>query len=105
MKLDPKRTDIRVEIHASAMTPEVEALLERLSQADPETLLGFREGTAVPLTAADILRFYGEDKDGTGQTGAGRIRPCGSGSTSWSSGLPPNGLPGSPTRKSSISGR
>lgn len=71
VKLDPKRTDIRVEIHASAMTPEVEALLERLSQANPETLPGFQEGTAVPLTAADILRFYGEDKGVQAQTERG----------------------------------
>ena len=71
VKLDPKRTDIRVEIHASAMTPEVEVLLERLSQADPETLLGFREGMAAPLTAADILRFYGEDKGVQAQTERG----------------------------------
>lgn len=48
VKLDPAETGVRVEIHAPAMTPEVEALLERLSREDPETILGFREGEAVP---------------------------------------------------------
>lgn len=69
VKLDPAETGVRVEIHAPAVTPEVEALLERL--AEPEALLGFREGTAVPLAAADILRFYGEDKAVLAQTAAG----------------------------------
>lgn len=71
VKLDPARTGVRVEIHAPAMTPEVEALLERLSREDPETLLGFREGEAVPLTAAEIFRFYGEDKAVLAQTKTG----------------------------------
>ena len=71
VKLDPARTGVRVEIHAPAMTPEVEALLERLSREDPEMLLGFREGEAVPLTAAEILRFYGEDKAVLAQTKTG----------------------------------
>lgn len=71
MKLDPAETGVRVEIHAPAMTPEVEALLERLSREDPETILGFREGEAVPLTAAEILRFYGEGKAVLVQTEGG----------------------------------
>ena len=71
VKLEAGRTDVRVEIHAPAMTPEVEALLTLLSREDPEGLLGFREGTAVPLTAADILRFYGEDKAVLAQTETG----------------------------------
>ena len=69
VKLDPGRTGVRVEIHASAITPEVEALLRRLE--DPETLLGFREGEAVPLTADAVLRFYGEDKAVLAQTESG----------------------------------
>ena len=69
VKLDPQCAGVRVEIHAPAMTPEVEAVLKRLEE--PETLLGFREGTAVPLTAAQILRFYGEDKAVLAQTETG----------------------------------
>ena len=60
--LDPAETGARVEVHAPALTPEVEDLLALLSREDPEALLGFREGTAVPLPAEAILRFYGEDK-------------------------------------------
>lgn len=69
MKLDPARAGVRVEIYAPTMTPEVEALLERLE--GPEFLLGFREGEAVPLTAAEILRFYGEGKAVLAQTERG----------------------------------
>lgn len=71
VKLDPERTGVRVEVHAPAMTPEVEALVALLSREDPEGLLGFREGTAVPLTADAVLRFYGEDKAVLAQTETG----------------------------------
>ena len=69
--LDPAAAGVRVEVHAPAVTPEVEALVALLSREDPETLLGFREGTAVPLAADAILRFYGEDKAVLAQTETG----------------------------------
>lgn len=69
LELDPALSETQVVVRAPAMTPEVEALLARLE--DPETLLGFREGEALPLAAADILRFYGEDKGVLAQTETG----------------------------------
>lgn len=69
LELDPALSEPQVVVRAPAMTPEVEALLARLE--DPETLLGFREGEALPLAAADILRFYGEDKGVLAQTETG----------------------------------
>ena len=71
MVVDPAETGIRVEVRAPAMTTEVEALLERLSREGPETLPGFRDGTAVLLAPPDILRFYGEDKAVLAQTADG----------------------------------
>ena len=71
VKLDPAEQDPRVVIHAAAMTPEVDALLERLKAAGGP-LLGFRpDGTAVPLDLDGVLRFYGEDKAVLVQTAAG----------------------------------
>lgn len=66
LELDPALSEPQVVVRAPAMTPEVENLLARLE--GPETLLGFREGEAVPLQTGDILRFYGEDKGVLAQT-------------------------------------
>ena len=69
--LEPERTDIQVTIHAPAATPEVAALAARLLAEARGTVLGFRGAAAVPLDPADILRFYGEDKEVRAQTAAG----------------------------------
>ena len=66
--IDPALAEARVEVYAPARTPEVDALLDRLTAAEAP-LLGFRDdGSAVPLDPEDILRFYGEDKDVRAQT-------------------------------------
>lgn len=69
--LEPERTDIRVTIHAPAATPEVEALAARILAEESGKILGFRGAEAVPLDPADILRFYGEEKEVRAQTAAG----------------------------------
>ena len=67
--IDPALAEARVEVYAPARTPEVDALLDRLTAAEAP-LLGFRDdGSAVPLEPEDVLRFYGEDKDVRVQTG------------------------------------
>ena len=67
--IDPALAETRVEVHAPARTPEVDALLDPLTAAEPP-LLGFRDdGSAVPLDPEDVLRFYGEDKDVRAQSG------------------------------------
>ena len=67
--IDPALTEARVEVYAPARTPEVDALLDRLTAAEAP-LLGFRDdGSAVPLEPEDVLRFYGEDKDVRAQSG------------------------------------
>ena len=66
--IDPALAEARVEVYAPARTPEVDALLDRLTAAEAP-LLGFRDdGSAVPLEPEDVLRFYGEDKDVRAQT-------------------------------------
>ena len=67
--IDPALAEARVEVYAPARTPEVDALLDRLTAAEAP-LLGFRDdGSAVPLDPEDVLRFYGEDKDVRAQSG------------------------------------
>lgn len=71
IKLDGSLEDGEAVLHVAALTPEVEELLRRLGQEPPPPLLGFREGKAVPLELAAVLRFYGEDKAVFAQTEAG----------------------------------
>ena len=67
--IDSALAEARVEVYAPARTPEVDALLDRLTAAEAP-LLGFRDdGSAVPLEPEDVLRFYGEDKDVRAQSG------------------------------------
>lgn len=68
VKLDPARTDVKVVIHAPARMPEVEALLDLLAAEETGRIPGYREGETALLSPADILRFYGEDKEVCAQT-------------------------------------
>ena len=70
LRINPARKELRVIVEAPARTAEAEALLARLSAGEPESLLGFQGSRAVMLTPADILRFYGEDKEVLAQTAA-----------------------------------
>ncbi len=71
LRLDEAEREPRVVIHAAARTAEVEELLSRLEEVPGGPLWGFREGGAVPLEPADVLRFYGEDKAIAAQTSDG----------------------------------
>lgn len=72
VELDPALRELLVKILAPGETEELAALLARL-EGEPPGLLGFREGGAVPLDPAEILRFYGEDKEVRAQTLNGEI--------------------------------
>lgn len=69
VELDPARAELLVKVLSPGETAELAALLARLEE--PERLLGFRDGKAVPLEAAEVLRFYGEDKEVRAQTAEG----------------------------------
>ena len=67
--LDPALEELLVKVLSPGETEELQALLRRLEE--PERLTGFRDGGAVPLEAAEVLRFYGEDKEVRAQTAEG----------------------------------
>lgn len=69
--LDPALEELLVKVLAPGETEELAALLRRLEE--PERLTGFREGSAVPLDPAEVLRFYGEDKEVRAQTLDGTV--------------------------------
>lgn len=69
--LDPALEELLVKVLSPGETEELQSLLRRLEE--PRRLTGFREGTAVPLEAAEVLRFYGEDKEVRAQALGGEI--------------------------------
>lgn len=69
--LDPALEEMLVKVLSPGETEELQALLRRLEE--PQRLTGFREGTAVPLEAAEVLRFYGEDKEVRAQALGGAV--------------------------------
>ena len=69
--LEPERTGIKVVIHAPAATPEVEALAARFAAEGGGEIPGYRGTETALLKPAEILRFYGEDKEVRAQTAAG----------------------------------
>ena len=60
VRIDPGCGETRVTITAPALTDEVKALAARLEGG--AALIGWDGDTAVPLSEADILRCYGEEK-------------------------------------------
>lgn len=64
--LDPALEELLVKVLSPGETEELRALLARLEE--PRRLLGFRGAETVPLDPAEVLRFYGEDKEVRAQT-------------------------------------
>ena len=71
VELNPALQELLVNILAPGETPELTSLLSRLEEQPP--LTGFRDGGAVPLDPAEVLRFYGEDKEVRAQTLDGAV--------------------------------
>ena len=69
--LDPALEELLVKVLSPGETEELRALLARLEERP--LLTGFRDGSAVPLEAAEVLRFYGEDKEVRAQALGGEI--------------------------------
>lgn len=68
VKLDPAAEETTVTVTAAALTDEVRSLLASLEGRAEVRLTGFREGTAVPLTPGEVLRFFAQDKEVYAQT-------------------------------------
>lgn len=69
--LDPALEELLVKVLSPGETEELRSLLSRLEE--PQRLLGFREGRAVPLDPGSVLRFYGEDKEVRAQALGGEV--------------------------------
>lgn len=57
IRIDPACTEPRVIILADRISPQVNSLLARLQQAEPQLLVGLRQDVARVLEAAEILRI------------------------------------------------
>lgn len=71
VRITPERERPRLILEVPALTPEAEALVKQLEKLEDGTLPGFRGDRAFLLRAADVIRFYGEDKAVFAETGAG----------------------------------
>ncbi|MBQ1703989.1 MAG: LytTR family transcriptional regulator [Oscillospiraceae bacterium] len=60
IKIDSSVTEPKVIVLTSRMTDEVSELVSRLSEPEPQTLAGFREGTVSILDQDKLLRIYAE---------------------------------------------
>lgn len=79
IKLDPACTEPVLTIQAAQLTPQLQALAQRLESEDRGRLLGWQEEKATVLDSASLTRFYAQDRgvfcqDATGETYALRLR-------------------------------
>lgn len=79
IKLDPACTEPTVTIAAAQLTPQLQALAQRLESEGQGRLLGWQGETATVLDSAAITHFYTQDRgvfcqDDAGRTYALRLR-------------------------------
>ncbi len=74
VKLDAACTEPKVLILTAQLTEEVAALAQRLSEAAPQALVGFREDEAVLLEQAELIRIYAEGGKVFAVTAQGRFQ-------------------------------
>lgn len=79
IKLDPACTEPVLTIEAAQLTPQLQALAQRLESEDRGRLLGWQGDTVTVLSSADLTRFYTQDRgvfcqDAAGETYALRLR-------------------------------
>lgn len=101
LKIDPQCPQPRIIVEAPAMTDEVSAIMQKLSEDAPLLLTGFRDDTPEVLEPVDILRLYASSGKVFATTSRGTT-PSASGCMSWSSGWTRGNSSASPTRRSSI---
>lgn len=68
IRLDPAYTEPKLVIHTAALTPELEALIQRVEDFSPGPIVGFGHRGAELLRPDDILRIYGEQQKVVAQT-------------------------------------
>lgn len=59
--LDPTAEEPYIELHAAEVTPEITALVKRLTNEAPSRMLGFKDEEVIPLTPSQLIRVYTED--------------------------------------------
>ena len=58
IKLDPSATETTVIILTNKIDPQVQALMKRISQEQPQVLAGFRGDSVALLQPEEIIRIY-----------------------------------------------
>ena len=58
IKFDNNYKEPRVVIFTDRMTPQIETLMNKLLEAPPQMLVGFREGILEVLDQQEVIRIY-----------------------------------------------
>ncbi len=62
VQLDSACAEPQLIIRARELTDELQALIQRITQSQPQTVAGFRDGAVTLLEQQEILRFYAQEK-------------------------------------------
>lgn len=98
IKLDPACPEPVLTIRAARLTPQLQALAQRLESEEEGRLLGWQGERVTVLDSASLTRFYAQDRGSSARIPPGRPTPCACGSTSWRNSWTPAALCASPTR-------
>lgn len=72
--IDPTAEEPHIELHTAVVTPEITAMVTRLtSETAPLRMLGFVEEEVIPLTPAQLIRVYTEDGRVMAETDLGTV--------------------------------
>lgn len=98
IKLDPACPEPVLTIRAAQLTPQLQALAQRLESEEEGRLLGWQGERVTVLTAHPSPGSTPRTGVSSARIPPGRPTPCACGSTSWRSSWTPAGLCASPTR-------
>lgn len=73
IKIDSSATEPKVIVLTDRMTQEVEELVRKLSETEPQMVVGFLDDTIRILNQDDILRIYAENGEVFADTGEGKF--------------------------------
>lgn len=62
IQLDSACTEPQLIIRASELTDELQSLIQRITESQPQTIAGFQGGAVTLLEQSEILRFYAQEK-------------------------------------------
>ena len=76
IKIDEKCKDPKIIVMTDKMTDEVNAIVKRLSDEQPQVIAGFKDDTVEVLEPSDIYRIFSESGKVLAETNHGEYAFC-----------------------------